>query len=153
MCLSDTSDFYDPVANPLIQPCHCNSFIHVMCLRKWLDQKKRVERLLKQVKVVFEKFCCEICQCPYPIRFKTTNKLRHSLLDFELQSDQNYLVLESVPKPDSAGKHSKTVHLFTTRSLWMYKVGRSSKADMSINEITISRAHAEIKFDGLRFTL
>ena len=150
MCLGDSGEaFYDPKVNPLVRPCLCNSFIHLQCMRTWLDLRKKVEKVLKQVKVSFQKFSCELCQSPYPLRFKTTDGGRHSLLDLELQNEQNYLVLESAPKPDG----DKTVHVLMTRSLWIYKVGRGHKADMTISDIAISRLHAEIKFDGVKFTL
>lgn len=97
-------------------------------------------------------FECEICKTAFPFKFKTQfTKKKYSLLDYNLEPNQNYLVLESisVDKPTS-----KSIYIMTpTENNTVYRVGRANDQDLRIGDISSSRAHAQIIFNGSNFTI
>lgn len=41
-------------------------------------------------------FQCEICKVLFPFRFKTQNGLKYNLMEYKVNKDENYIVLESL---------------------------------------------------------
>jgi hypothetical protein len=65
VCLCDESTEEDP----LISPCICRGsceWIHVSCLRNWINSKVKKELSDIVVSYNFSKFECEICKAPFP---------------------------------------------------------------------------------------
>lgn len=61
-------------------------------------------------------------------------------MDYNLEPNQNYLVLESisVDKPTS-----KSIYIMTpTENNTVYRMGRANDQDLRIGDISSSRAHA-----------
>lgn len=143
------------VANPLIQCCLCSGgvkYVHLTCLRQWVETKMQKQESAKVQMFVWSSFQCEICKTVFPFRFKTKlTGRKYTLLEMQTDKTKNYLVLElfCIDKP-----MSKVVFLLTPTALQQsFKVGRANDQDVRINDISSSRAHAQIVFDGKKFTI
>ena len=67
ICLSEE----DPleIENPLITPCNCAGsmgFIHVDCLKQWLESKKIVKYYPQVTSYCWKNLECELCKYPFP---------------------------------------------------------------------------------------
>ena len=65
ICLSDDND----QNNPLINPCKCSGtmkYIHLKCLRHWLNSKLKTKTLNHLVVYSFKNLECEICKFQIP---------------------------------------------------------------------------------------
>ena len=72
ICLTDES----PVEDPLIAPCVCKGsceFIHVGCLKNWINSKVKKDINGIAVSYNFSKFECEICKTLFPKIVKLAN--------------------------------------------------------------------------------
>lgn len=73
-------------------------------------------------------------------------------MDYNVDKTQDYLVLESisVDKPTS-----KSIFILTPNGTEgnIYRVGRANDQDLRIGDISSSRAHAQILFDGHKFSI
>ena len=61
ICLSDEFENDDP----LISPCHCTGslqYIHLRCLREWLNSKVTIKKADGYTYVSWEKLECELCK-------------------------------------------------------------------------------------------
>jgi len=70
ICL-DEEDADDPGENPFITHCGCQGstkFIHVKCMREWLDVKKQSQNLDGVYSYYWEELTCELCKEPLKLR-------------------------------------------------------------------------------------
>ena len=85
----------DTVDNPIILPCKCKDnlgYIHVNCLRKWIDQDLTCSEVSQfQINYVYSKLNCEVCRGVYPDVLKLKGK-RYHLYNFPRPSDSEYIV-------------------------------------------------------------
>lgn len=144
ICLKDEST----IKNPLVKICKCKNFVHYECLKEFLRTKLIIQENPKGN--VFTYFCskfnCDICLCPYPLRFRIPefNKV-YELIDINEPEEFNYLVLESLDYIKEK-KNIKKVH-FIKLTDEVIKIGRSHTNDIKDDDISISRSHCELKFD------
>jgi FHA domain len=96
-------------------------------------------------------FECEVCQTSFPFKFKTKNGRKYTLFEYPVQKTQNFIVLESINIEKST---SKTIFILTPANANKeYRIGRGPEQDIRLNDISVSRQHARIYFDGISFTL
>lgn len=146
---------WDTVAhpeNPLFSTCKCSGsvgYIHFECLRGWLDVKKQVKNSNCFQSYYWKSFECEICKKAYPLVLRTKNPDNHSnyrtynLVDYPRPSG-DYLVLESLNQEKNT---SRIIHIINpNESKTSFKFGRGHESDLRINDISVSRCHAIIKF-------
>ena len=144
ICLKEEST----IKNPLVKICKCKNFVHYECLKEFLRTKIIIQENPKGN--VFTYFCpkfnCDVCLCPYPIRFRIPefNKV-YELIDINQPEEFNYLVLESLDYIKE-NKNIKKVH-FIKLSDEVIKIGRSHTNDIKDDDISISRTHCELKFN------
>ena len=138
--------------NPKLKMCNCHTYIHYNCLKMFLKTNIKVsENLYNNVtSYKSEKFNCEVCEEPYPLKFKIKfddNEIReYCLLDgLMLPDDTNYLILESL----TYVKEKKNLKNIFVIKLTNDEItfGRNEKNDMVDCDITISRFHAKIKYN------
>lgn len=63
ICLDDMEE----EDNPFITPCKCAGsmrFIHLKCLREWLDSKRIAQKLQGVYSYYWEELSCELCKEP-----------------------------------------------------------------------------------------
>jgi len=92
----------------------------------------------------WKKFECEICKQSYPYIFKLGDKL-FKLVDLEPpKPDSNYILMESMPLDKNS---SRTIHMLTpTSAKPTFKLGRGHESEVRINDISVSRFHAVLKY-------
>ena len=111
-------------------------YIHVNCLREWMNGKKLVYNGEKVKSFFWKALECELCKTPFE------NEMRGRLfqiMDFE-RPEKDYLIMESVKSAPA-----KVIHVFFLDKGNEFKIGRSVETDMKIADISVSRVHSLIK--------
>lgn len=125
--------------NELICPCKCAGtmkYIHVDCLKEWLDSKKLTYNGEKVKSFFWKALECELCKAP----FENVMKGRlFNIMNFECPGE-DYLIMESVKSAPA-----KVVHVFNLSKGNEFRVGRSVDTDMKIADISVSRVHSFIR--------
>ena len=128
--------------NPLIHPCNCDGtmkYIHLQCLRLLIQSKiKKTENDSCKI-LTFKKLECEICKMAFPEKISIKGSL-HSIIDIE-KPEKDYLILEGLIKEIPEEKSIFIVHFKNKKEI---KIGRATDANIRLNDISVSRAHAMI---------
>lgn len=97
-------------------------------------------------------FECEICKTLFNLKFRTPqNGKRYTLLEFPVSKEKDYLVLESIGLEKDK---TKCIYLLTpTMQNQEFKLGRGNDQEIRITDISVSRSHAKIRFDGQNFMI
>lgn len=97
----------------------------------------------------WKSFECEICKKAYPLVLRTKCSLSKSgyrtynLVDYE-RPDGNFLVLESLNQEKNTSRIIHIIRPSDTKN--SFKFGRGHESDLRINDISVSRCHAIIKY-------
>jgi hypothetical protein len=141
----------DPT-NPLFSSCKCSGsvgYIHFTCLKSWLDVKKQCKVSPSFSSYYWKAFECEICKKAYPLVIRTHGKT-YNLVEYE-KPEGDFLALESLNQEKNT---SRIIHLIRPNDKKdSFKFGRGHESDLRINDISVSRCHAIIKFKDNKFTL
>ena len=151
ICLMDRID-EDPVNNTMLSPCKCKGscgYVHYKCLRQWIDTKNNNSESTNSggLKNLYKKLFCEICKdtLPFTIEIRGENI---DMLGAEKPSNSPYILLERV---DCAVEKKG---LFVVSDLlgetW---IGRSYSNKIVVNDISVSRSHASIKYENGKFLI
>jgi hypothetical protein len=97
----------------------------------------------------WKSFECEICKKAYPLVLRTkcssarNGYKTYNLVDYTRPSG-DYLVLESLNQEKNT---SRIIHIIIPgENKNSFKFGRGHESDLRINDISVSRCHAIIKF-------
>jgi len=134
--------------NPLIKLCNCNDFIHYECLKSYLTSKITVTQNLKNPVTTYncKNFNCNICLKPYPLRFRIPEIDRtYELIDLNLPEEKDYICLESLDYIKD-NNNIKKVHIAQLIGEEIY-IGRENYNDIIDDDMSVSRAHAVIKYN------
>jgi len=151
MCKICYSDDYDRENNPLVHLCNCNGglrFSHFECIKRWMETKLSIkENDKKTVKSYnIKSFNCEICKTPYPFRFKLKGiEKPFELIDLQRPIDCDYIVLESLNQMKE-NCNIKSFHVIQLNGDEL-TIGRGHESDIRINDISVSRSHAKLKYN------
>ena len=151
MCKICYSDDYDRENNPLVHLCNCNGglrFSHYECIKRWMETKLSIkENDKKTVKSYnIKSFNCEICKTPYPFRFKLEGiEKPFELIDLQRPIDCDYIVLESLNQMKE-NCNVKSFHVIQLNGDEL-TIGRGHESDIRINDISVSRSHAKLKYN------
>ena len=147
ICLSEEHE----KENPLIHPCNCDGtmkYIHLQCLRLLIQSKiKKAENDSCKV-LTFKRLECEICKTVFPEKISIKGSL-FSIIDID-KPDKDYIVLEGMIKEIPEEKSIFIVHFKNKKEV---KVGRATDANIRLNDISVSRAHAKINLLNNSFYL
>jgi hypothetical protein len=137
--------------NPLIVPCSCSGtvgFIHYECLKSWLNSKVQKKEYDYLTSLYWKTFECEICKTAYPYLFKVDRAV-YKLVEIQSPKSGHFLVMESLPLEKNT---SRTIHVlnFCPEKL-SFSMGRGHESEVRVNDISVSRCHAIIKYkpDGI----
>ena len=144
---SETSEI-----NPLLSSCKCRGgvqFIHYFCLKEWLKTKRQTKESPNLKTYYWKNFECEICKTPYPYLFKAGG-FKYNLVDIQ-KPDEDFIILESLNLEKNM---TRMIHVLSPCDLQTdFKIGRGHDSDLRINDISVSRCHAVIKFKNDNFYL
>ena len=109
-----------------------------------LNIKENEKKTVKSYNI--KSFNCEICKTPYPFRFKIEGRDdTFDLIDITLPTS-NYIVLESLNQMKE-NCNIKSIHVITLTDDPI-TIGRGHESDVRINDISVSRSHATLKYDS-----
>ena len=151
ICKICYSEDNDKTVNPLVHLCNCNGglrFSHFECIKKWMETKLVIkENEKKTVKSYnIKSFNCEICKTPYPFKFKLNNVEKpFELIDLQKPSGCDYIILESLNQMKE-NCNIKSIHVIQLGSEELI-IGRGHESDVRINDISVSRNHAKLKYN------
>jgi len=115
----------------------------------WLSNKKNIKQGENFISYFWKTFECEICKTAYPLMIKSNGKNFH-LVNYD-RPPTSYLVLESLNQEKNT---SRIVHIVKpVSSNHVFKMGRGHESDLRINDISVSRLHAMIKYKDGKFLL
>ena len=147
ICLSEEHE----KENPLIHPCNCDGtmkYIHLQCLRLLIQSKiKKAENDSCKV-LTFKRLECEICKTAFPEKISIKGSL-FSIIEID-KPDKDYIVLEGMIKEIAEEKSIFIVHFKNKKEI---KIGRATDANIRLNDISVSRAHARINLVNNNFYL
>ena len=145
--------------NPLVHLCNCNGglrFSHYECIKKWMEtkltQKENEKKTVRSYNI--KSFNCEICKTPYPFKFKLSSDTTKTfeLIDLQKPSpDTDYIILESLNQMKE-NCNIKSIHVIQLNGDELI-IGRGHESDVRINDISVSRSHAKLKYDPKEGTL
>jgi hypothetical protein len=136
----------------MVHLCNCKGYLnyaHFDCIKQWIKTKIIIkENYKKTVKTYYiPKFNCEICKVPFPYKFRLKNKNKiYELIDIERPSC-NYIILESLLHIKENNENNKFIHVINLKNEDDIIIGRSNEVDIKINDISVSRFHAKLKFN------
>jgi hypothetical protein len=140
--------------NMFIEPCRCKgscSFVHVSCLKKWIESKISKHPNNCSTMYNLSKFECEICQHPYPYKV-VLNGAEIPMIEIE-KPKKPYILLQSL----NEGRQDEERMLFLVKLpdtyLKIFKLGRAQTSEIRMTDISVSRSHAYIRYFNKQFHL
>lgn len=145
--------------NPLVDLCRCNGgmkYAHYECVKSWMQTK--LSKKQNESKTVssynIKAFNCEICKTPYPcknfmnlVRFKITDDKIFDMIEVVRPGpDESYMILESLDQIKD-NSNIKSIHVIIMDGNKI-NLGRGHDADVRINDISVSRSHANLIYDN-----
>ena len=154
ICYSEENDKEN---NPLVHLCNCNGglrFSHFECIKKWMETKlitkENEKKTVKSYNI--KSFNCEICKTPYPFKFKLNGVEKpFELIDLQKPLDCDYIILESLNQMKE-NCNIKSIHVIQLTGDEL-TIGRGHESDVRINDISVSRSHAKLKYNPTEGTL
>lgn len=153
ICYSNDND----KTNPLVHLCNCNGglrFSHFECIKKWMETKlvtkENDKKTVKSYNI--KSFNCEICKTPYPFKFKLPSIDKpFELIELQKPTNCNYIILESLNQMKE-NCNIKSIHVIQLADEEI-TIGRGHESDVRINDISVSRSHAKLKYNSEDGTL
>ncbi|UKK00326.2 hypothetical protein MACK_000398 [Theileria orientalis] len=146
--LTPTAASFD--ADRLICACECKGsikYVHVECLRKWIDSRWNLKGDEPMPSMIFiREVSCELCKTNYPCYIRQNGELIQIVKMPKMSVP--FLVLENVTPHALKG-----VHLLSMKDMKDLKLGRGHESDVRIPDVSISRYHATIRYEGGQFYL
>lgn len=146
ICLMDEFE-----EDQLVTPCGCKGSIkhvHLSCLRYWVKGRLNPPRD-EHGSFFYQPLACELCKCGYQLRTETAAGAE-AIIQLP-QPEPPFIVLESAsrhfPKPE------RGLHILSLADGKLVKLGRSHDCHVRINDVSISRCQATIRYDDGRFIL
>eukprot|EP01017_Pseudomicrothorax_dubius_P038859 TRINITY_DN588_c0_g1_i10.p1 TRINITY_DN588_c0_g1~~TRINITY_DN588_c0_g1_i10.p1 ORF type:complete len:527 (-),score=115.43 TRINITY_DN588_c0_g1_i10:161-1741(-) len=149
ICLLE--DVTEGFENLLIAPCKCRGsceYMHLACFQHWFKSKISHRASLNACTFLWKKLECEVCQEPIP-RIFTVEGQQSELFDLRRPTGQPYVILETISRDKKAGKGLHVLNVVEDG----VKLGRGHQCDVRIGDISVSRLHAQIKYEGGKFLL
>jgi hypothetical protein len=153
ICLMEGEE--GPEAEPLVAPCSCKGsveHVHWSCLQRWVGMRFAKDRSQHCLRI--SKPCCELCKQAFPMDMRTASGAR-PLLELPERMAPFVLVEQGVRLTRPSGQVFEPEALYAVslaggRDL---TVGRSRRSDIHIEDISVSRQHARVRFQEGAFVL
>ena len=115
-----------------------------------LSIKENEKKTVKSYNI--KSFNCEICKTPYPFKFKLNGiEKPFELIDLQKPSEADYIILESLNQMKE-NCNIKSIHVIQLTGDEL-TIGRGHESDVRINDISVSRKHAILKYNNEEGTL
>lgn len=131
--------------NPIIGFCECN-YVHYECLKKKFKEKEIIHDRKNVKNYLFNACNCKKCNFVYPLRFKIDELGKSFQLDdIDEPKVGDYIILESI-EYKTYFNYIKSVHVVQL-DREITTLGRSMSNNIIIRDPSISKFHAELKYD------
>ena len=139
--------------NPKIKACKCEGtvkYIHFNCLKMWLDSKVVHKKSDHHHTMSWKSFECELCRKHFAYSFKYMGKT-WNLVNLTRPEDEStpYIILESL----NIEKNSSRIIHTVMASGEKFSLGRGHESDLRINDISVSRLHANLEYKNNSWVL
>eukprot|EP00826_Nyctotherus_ovalis_P014467 TRINITY_DN14034_c0_g1_i13.p1 TRINITY_DN14034_c0_g1~~TRINITY_DN14034_c0_g1_i13.p1 ORF type:complete len:180 (+),score=27.89 TRINITY_DN14034_c0_g1_i13:101-640(+) len=125
-------------------------FIHYNCLKVWLNQKLTFSQTTQVYSYRWKSFECEICKSIYPCNFYFLLlvciehlETEYPLTDVYRPPTGDYILFESLIHEKNASRIVNVVIPNAAKNT--FKIGRGHESELRINDISVSRLHAQLK--------
>ena len=138
--------------NPLLSPCRCDGtvkYLHLNCLKLWIKSKITTRQTENSVSYQWKTIECDICKLELPLMFRTKTA-QVSLFEHDRPRGP-FIVLEAYPSDRTSLKSLHVIKMTQTKA--SIRLGRGHDSDVRINDISVSRCHAMIKFERGQFLI
>ena len=140
--------------NPILRLCNCHSYTHYKCLKFYLKNYINISENANSTVISYfcNRFNCEICGEPYPLRFKIKfdehkEAKNYYLIDgLKLPEETNYIILESLTYLSERNRNQKNIYVVKLTGDDI-TIGRNNLNDIIDDDLSISRFHAVLKFN------
>ena len=140
--------------NPILRLCNCHSYTHYKCLKFYLKNYINISENANSTVISYfcNRFNCEICGEPYPLRFKIKfdehkEAKNYYLIDgLKLPEETNYIILESLTYLSERNRNQKNIYVVKLTGDDI-TIGRNNLNDIIDDDLSISRFHAILKFN------
>ncbi|CAD7966141.1 unnamed protein product [Amoebophrya sp. A120] len=143
ICLLEGSS----VEDPLIKPCECRGtieYVHLACLRHWVRGKLDLAESSSGT-YFYKPMACELCKTQYATHLQDKADAKNCFPLIELpKTTPPFIVLER----DSNRPELKGVHVISLAEKKLLKLGRGHESDVRFADVSISRWHASVHYDG-----
>jgi len=131
--------------HPLINPCGCSGTVgqmHANCFRMWVCTKLEVAKEKNSLSVAWKSLKCELCNQSLATSMNVSEETV-ALLNFKKVLVAPYMIVKQL-SDDTEGNHN--VHVFGLQDTDKkpLQLGRSNEIDFQIQDISVSRIHAEL---------
>lgn len=103
------------------------------------------------ISMFWKQFECEICKTRYPYVFKANDREYHIVDMKEIPQNTPYMILESLDHDKNSSRIIHTILLGNEKNT--FKMGRGHDSDLRVNDISVSRCHAIIKYIDSKYYL
>lgn len=121
-------------------------YIHYTCLQTWFKSKGMDRRATTADSISYslKAIECELCKTLLPERIKQHGKI-YDLFNFIKPEFESYMIFELIANESSTLKTYFSVNIHGKDLL---RLGRGQDSDIRITDISVSRHHANIKFES-----
>ena len=137
------------IDNPIIGFCDCKNLFHFKCLKNIIQKKVSIKQNKKKTTYNYyiRELYCKDCKLNYPLKFKIKEKEKiFEIISIDIPKESNYMVLESIENEIYYG-HIKLVFIIKLDEKEIIRIGRKRVNDIIVSDPSISKEHAEIKFE------
>lgn len=122
------------------------------CLRHWIRGRLSLTDAVGG-SYFYKPLACELCKSLYPTYVHAANK-RQTLVEVPV-AQPPFIVLENISQPSQQRNGAAASHGLHVMSLAekVIKIGRASECDVHVNDVSMSRCHAIIRFQRGHFYL
>lgn len=131
--------------DPFIALCECSKSMpmHLNCVKVWLKKKAEVQQSEFCTVYTLDEIKCDICGVKYPAQATFEGK-RVTFFDPDLDGSTRHAYIEMFEKNSYDLKSVIVLKLDTSKKV--FSIGRAEKNDILIDDVSISRHHAELSF-------
>lgn len=130
--------------NPFVDICLCSRQMpmHLNCVREWMKRKCETTTSRRVVFFNLSEVECEVCKTEFPGSVVVGGRV-HLLFEPTVDRGRRNLVLNILDKKSLEVKGY--VILYFDGPTERFTIGRTEENDVSFNELSISRVHAELR--------
>lgn len=130
--------------SPFVDICDCTRQMpmHLNCVREWMKRKCETKKSNRVVFFNLSEVFCEVCKVEFPGRVVVHGQ-EHLLFEPDVDHSRRNIVFDIIDKKSFEVKGYCV--LFFDGLSESFTIGRTEDNDVTFNELSISRSHAELR--------